>query len=95
MIFAVSLIKGFAMAQAIIHQNLTMDSQVYTPVSPGLICCGLSGTGTDFFPSSLVLPVNISTPWLHTHMPYLGDGQWAHWCPQLRDIFSPHPHQQQ
>jgi hypothetical protein len=68
---------------------------VCAPVSPRGICGGQSGTGTGFSPNSSVFPVNIIPPWLSTLIWHLGDEQNACWWPQLRDIVSPHRHEQQ
>jgi hypothetical protein len=48
------------MVQAVSRRPLTAEARVRVRVNPCGICCGKSGTGTDFSPSSSVFRVNIS-----------------------------------
>jgi hypothetical protein len=47
------------MAQAVSHRPVTEEARVRGRVSPYKISDGQSGTGTRFYPSSWVSPVNI------------------------------------
>jgi hypothetical protein len=66
---------GRAMAQAVSRQPLTADTRVRAWVNTCGICCGQSGTGTGFSPSSPTFPVNIVPPWLTILTYPLGDEQ--------------------
>jgi hypothetical protein len=72
------------MAQAVSCRPLTAEVWVRARVTPCSICVGQSGTATGFSASSLVSPVSIIPPGLHTHVSS-GDGLWARWWPQFRD----------
>jgi hypothetical protein len=56
---------GRAMAQAVSRWPLTAEARARSRVSPCGICGGQSGTGTGFFPSTSVFPVNFIPPVLH------------------------------
>jgi hypothetical protein len=57
------------MVQVVSHQPLIAEARVHAWVSPSSICGKLSGTGTGFPPSSLVLPRQYnSTVAFHTHI---------------------------
>jgi hypothetical protein len=47
---------GRAMAQAVSHRPVTAEVRVRSRVTSCGICCGQSGTGTGFSPSTSVLP---------------------------------------
>jgi len=50
------------MAEAVSSQPLTMEAQVHSQASQNGICGGQSGSGTGFFPVSMILSV------LYTHI---------------------------
>jgi hypothetical protein len=50
----VILVSGRAMAQVVSRRPLTAEDRVRARVNPCGICCGQSGTGTRFSPSSSV-----------------------------------------
>jgi hypothetical protein len=60
---------GRAMAQAVSRRPLTAEARVQSRVTPCGICGGQSGTGTDFFPSTSVLPCQFHS----TGAPLLGN----------------------
>jgi hypothetical protein len=82
------------MAQAVTHRYLTAEARVLARVSPCGNCGGQSGIATGFCPSSSVSPVSIIPPWLSIPIYHLRDEQQARWCPQSRDIVSPHQYEQ-
>jgi hypothetical protein len=69
-----SFTPGCATAQAVGCWRLTAEALVHVQVNPCVICGGQSGNGIGFSLSSLVFPVNIIPPGLHTHIPS-GDEQ--------------------
>jgi hypothetical protein len=62
---------GRAMAQAVSRRPPTAEARVRSRVSPCGICCGQSGAGTGFSPSSSVLPCQFHS----TGAPLLGKVQ--------------------
>jgi hypothetical protein len=57
------------MAQVVSRRPLTVEARVRAPVNPCGICGGQSGTGTDFSPSSSVVPCQYHpTVALQTHI---------------------------
>jgi len=55
---------GCAVAQAVIHRSHSAEARVRSESSPCAICEEQSGTGT----STLVFPVSVIPPFLHTHL---------------------------
>jgi hypothetical protein len=68
-------------SQAVSRQPVTAEARIRARFSPCGTYGAQNGTGTDFFPSSMVFPCQYhSTVVLHTRIGYnLGDEQQARW----------------
>jgi quinol-cytochrome oxidoreductase complex cytochrome b subunit len=73
--YALIFFSGSAIAQAISGRPLKAEARVHARVNPYGICGGQSGTGTGFYPSYLVSPVNIIPPWPFIFIYHLGNKQ--------------------
>jgi hypothetical protein len=86
-------LEGRAMAQAVSRRPLTAEVRFRAWLSPCVICCGRSDTGTGFSPSSSVFPCQCHssmTPYSYNTWSMISrPGLW----PQFRDVVSPCRHE--
>jgi hypothetical protein len=83
------------MTQVVSCRRVTAEARVRARVISCGICCGQSGTGVGFSPEFFVYTLSVSFHQSTILTYHVGNEQYARWRPQVRDVISPHQHDDQ